>query len=130
MCRGIDQWIDDLQLLNDRAGPSVSIFITGYGDAPITVQTLKAGGVEFLMKPIRRRWAARRDPALERSLAALGHEVKIQALRDCYASLTGREREVMASVGSGRLTVNYFAGTWKESSVRLNGRVVRIRSGD
>ena len=41
--------------------------------------------------------------AIERSFAALGHEAGIQALRDCYASLTPREREVMALVVSGLL---------------------------
>jgi FixJ family two-component response regulator len=41
--------------------------------------------------------------AIERSLTALGHEAEMRALRDCYASLTRREREVMALVASGLL---------------------------
>ena len=80
------------------------IFITGYGDVPTTVQAMKAGAVEFLTKPFSDDvlLSAIRQ-ALERSRVALGHEAAIRALRDCYASLTPREREVMALVASGLL---------------------------
>jgi FixJ family two-component response regulator len=80
------------------------IFITGYGDVPTTVQAMKAGAVEFLTKPIDDDvlLSAIRH-AIERSLAALGDEAEIQALRDCYASLTPREREIMALIVSGLL---------------------------
>jgi FixJ family two-component response regulator len=80
------------------------IFITGYGDVPMTVQAMKAGAVEFLTKPFRDDvlLSAIRH-ALERSHTALRHEAEIQALRDCYASLSRREREVMALVVSGLL---------------------------
>ena len=80
------------------------IFITGYGDVPMTVQAMKAGAVEFLTKPFRDDvlLTAIRH-ALERSHTALAHEAEIRALRDCYASLSRREREVMALVVSGRL---------------------------
>jgi len=80
------------------------IFITGYGDVPMTVRAMKAGAVEFLTKPFSDDvllHAIRH--ALERSQAALGHEAQMRALRDCYASLSRREREVMASVVSGML---------------------------
>ncbi len=65
------------------------IFITGYGDVPMTVQAMKAGAVEFLTKPFSDDvlLSAIRQ-ALERSRAALGHEAEMRALRDCYASLT------------------------------------------
>jgi len=80
------------------------IFITGYGDVPMSVQAMKAGAVEFLTKPFDDDvlLAAIRH-AIERSFAALDQEADIQALRDCYASLTPREREVMALVVSGLL---------------------------
>lgn len=80
------------------------IFITGHGDVPITVQAMKAGAVEFLTKPLRNEVLldAIRN-ALERSRLALGREAEIRALRNCYASLTHREREVMALVVSGLL---------------------------
>src|ERR1700730_4208037 len=80
------------------------IFITGYGDVRITVQAMKAEAVEFLTKPFGDDvlLSAIRH-AIERSHTALRHEAEIRALGDCYASLSRREREVMALVVSGRL---------------------------
>jgi FixJ family two-component response regulator len=80
------------------------IFITGHGDVPMTVQAMKAGAVEFLTKPFDDDvlLSAIRH-AIERSSAALGDEREVEALRDCYASLTPREREVMKFVVSGML---------------------------
>jgi FixJ family two-component response regulator len=80
------------------------IFITGYGDVPMTVKAMKAGAVEFLTKPFNDEvllTAIR--AALERSRVALTLEAEIQVLRDCYASLSPRERQVMALVVSGLL---------------------------
>ena len=80
------------------------IFITGYGDVPMTVQAMKAGAAEFLTKPFSddALVSAVRN-ALERSHAALSREADMRVLRDCYASLTSREREVMTLVVAGRL---------------------------
>jgi len=80
------------------------IFITGHGDVPMSVQAMKGGAVEFLLKPFRDDVLlnAIRD-ALERSRVALVREAEMQVLRDCYASLTPREREVMTLVVSGLL---------------------------
>jgi FixJ family two-component response regulator len=80
------------------------IFITGHGDVPMTVQAMKAGAVEFLTKPFSNDVlvTAIRN-ALDRSHAALTDEAEMKSLRDCYASLTPREREVMALVVSGLL---------------------------
>jgi FixJ family two-component response regulator len=80
------------------------IFITGHGDVPMTVQAMKAGAIEFLTKPFGDDVLldAIRN-AIERSRAALGHEAELRALRDGYASLSRREREVMGLVVSGRL---------------------------
>ena len=80
------------------------VFITGYGDVPMTVKAMKAGAVEFLTKPFRDD--ALLDAigqAIERSRAALDEEAGLRALRDAYASLSRREREVMTRVASGRL---------------------------
>jgi FixJ family two-component response regulator len=80
------------------------IFITGYGDVPMTVQAMKAGAVEFLMKPFSDDvLLSAIENAIERSRTALRHEAEIRSLRDCYASLSRREREVMALVVSGLL---------------------------
>jgi FixJ family two-component response regulator len=80
------------------------IFITGYGDVPKTVQAMKAGAVEFLTKPFSDDIllnAVRQ--ALDRSRVALRHEAEIRVLHDRYATLTPRERQVMALVASGLL---------------------------
>ena len=80
------------------------IFITGHGDVPMTVQAMKAGAVEFLTKPFHDDvllTAIR--AALERSRVALSLEAEMRLLRDRYASLSQRERQVMALVVSGLL---------------------------
>ena len=80
------------------------IFITGHGDVPMTVQAMKAGAVEFLTKPFNDDvllTAIR--AALERSRVALSLEAEMRVLRDRYASLSQRERQVMALVVSGLL---------------------------
>src|SRR5215510_10711948 len=80
------------------------IFITGYGDVPKTVQAMKAGAVEFLTKPFNDEVLLTAiKQALERSRLALADEMEMQELRDRYASLTPRERQVMALVVSGLL---------------------------
>jgi len=80
------------------------IFITGYGDVPMSVRAMKAGAFEFLTKPIDDEilLAAVRE-AFDRSQASLDDEAEMRALRDRYAVLSSREREVMALVVSGML---------------------------
>jgi len=80
------------------------IFITGHGDVPMTVQAMKAGAVEFLTKPFGDDvlLTAVRN-AIERSRSALSREAELRGLREAHASLSRREREVMALVVSGRL---------------------------
>ena len=80
------------------------IFLTSHGDVPTTVQAMKGGAFDFLIKPTESGvlQAAIRE-ALERSRAALFHESEMQTLRTRYASLTPRERDVMALVVSGLL---------------------------
>jgi FixJ family two-component response regulator len=80
------------------------MFITGHSDVPTSVQAMKAGAVEFLMKPFKHSvlLQAVRE-SLERSRLALVREMEIRPLRNRYASLTLRERQVMALVVSGLL---------------------------
>jgi len=80
------------------------IFITGHGDVPMSVQAMKAGAAEFLTKPFGDNvlLTAIRN-AIDRSRTAVSREAEIRALRDSYALLSRREREVMALVVSGRL---------------------------
>jgi FixJ family two-component response regulator len=109
-CLVLDVSIPDLNGLDvqtrvaaDRVEMPI-IFITGYGDVPTTVKAMKAGAVEFLMKPFGHDvMLSAIQHAIERSEAALGREAELRALRDRHASLSRREREVMALVVSGLL---------------------------
>jgi FixJ family two-component response regulator len=104
------------------------IFITGFGDVPITVQAMKAGAVEFLTKPFSddALLSAIRQ-ALERSKVALDQEAAIRGLRDCYASLSRREREVMALVVRGLLNkqVGFELGISEITVKAHRGQVMR-----
>jgi FixJ family two-component response regulator len=109
------------------------IFITGYGDVPMTVQAMKAGAVEFLTKPLDTDVlldAIRQ--AIERSFAALGQEAEIRALRDRCASLSPREREVMALVVSGLLNkqVAFELGISEITVKAHRGKVMRKMKAD
>jgi FixJ family two-component response regulator len=73
------------------------IFITRCADVAMTVQAMKAGAFEFLTKPFRG------DVLLDAVGQALERDAKIRALRESYASLTRRQREVMTLVASGLL---------------------------
>ena len=94
----------DLQkLVADRTDMPI-IFLSGSGDVAMTVRAMKAGAVEFLTKPFRPDVlvSAIRE-ALERSWQALAREMAMKSLRESYASLSRREREVMELVVSGLL---------------------------
>jgi FixJ family two-component response regulator len=109
------------------------IFITGHGDVPMTVQAMKAGAIEFLTKPFSDEilLSAIRH-AIERSHIALRRESEIRAIRDCYVSLTGREREVMALVVSGRLNkqVGDELGISEITVKAHRGKVMRKMNAD
>jgi len=80
------------------------IIITGDGDIPMSVQAMKAGAIEFLTKPFAEHaLLSAIGQALERSRRALQHDANMKSLRERYASLTAREREVMVLVVSGLL---------------------------
>jgi FixJ family two-component response regulator len=95
----------DLQRELAEANISIPIiFITGHGDIPMSVRAMKAGAVEFLAKPFRDQDLLDViQLALERDRATRQREAEIAALRDCFESLTPREREVLPWVVSGLL---------------------------
>jgi FixJ family two-component response regulator len=109
-CLVLDVHLPDLsgldlqQRLNEAQSEMPIIFITGDGDVPMTVTAMKAGAVEFLTKPLcdEALLEAIRS-AVERSRAALAHEAELRTLRERYAALSRREREVMALVVAGLL---------------------------
>jgi len=80
------------------------ILVTGQGDIPMAVRAMKAGALEVLTKPFREDVlvSAIRN-AIDRSRAVLREVSELRALGENYASLSRREREVMALVVSGLL---------------------------
>ena len=91
------------QRLTERTDMPI-IFITGHGDVPMSVQAMKAGAVEFLTKPFTNDVLLDAiGGAIKRSRTAVRQEAELRVLRSAYASLTPREREVMALVVSGLL---------------------------
>jgi FixJ family two-component response regulator len=80
------------------------IFITGHGDIPMTVRAMKAGAAEFLTKPFERDVLLNAiQRAIERSRVALVQAAELKILQERFASLTPRERDVLAWVVSGLL---------------------------
>jgi len=95
----------DLQkrIATDRIDMPI-IIITGHCDVPMTVRAMKAGALEFLTKPYGDAvlLSAIRQ-AIERSHAVLHRETQMRSIQVSYASLSPRERQVMALVVSGLL---------------------------
>lgn len=109
-CLVLDLMLPDLgglelqhRVATERADMPI-IFITGCEDVPLAVRAMKAGAVEFLMKPLDPDAVLRAiSHALERSEAVLRHARELQTIHRCYASLSRREREVMSLVAAGLL---------------------------
>jgi FixJ family two-component response regulator len=104
------------------------IFITGYGDIPMTVQTMKSGAVEFLTKPFREQElldAVRR--AIDSDRVARLQRAKLADLRRQYESLTPREREVMGRVVRGMLNKQIAGeiGTAEKTVKVHRGRIMQ-----
>jgi FixJ family two-component response regulator len=132
-CLVLDMTLPDLNGLDlqkrlaDRIDMPI-IFITGYGDVPMTVQAMKAGAVEFLTKPFSDEvLLSAIDQAIERSRAALDQEEEGRALRARYAALSRREQEVMALVVAGRLNkqVGFELGISEITVKAHRGRMMR-----
>jgi FixJ family two-component response regulator len=122
----------DLQRRTTEAGIEIPIiFITGYGDIPMTVGAMKAGAVEFLTKPFRDQDLLDAiQQALERDRKARDQRTALEELRSRFASLTPREREVMVRVVAGLLNKQIGAelGT-SETTVKIHRHQVMEKMG-
>jgi FixJ family two-component response regulator len=122
--------LSGLDLQRELAVAEISlpiIFITGHGDIPMTVQAMKAGAVEFLPKPFRdQELLDAIAQAIGRDRVARQQHAELAALRQRYAALTPREREVMQLVVSGRLNKQIAAdlGTSDITIKRHRGQVM------
>ena len=112
-----------------RAGVDLPvIFITGHGDIPMTVRAMKAGAVEFLSKPFRdQELLDAIDAAVERHRAQRRETARVAELRQRFAALTQREREVMALVSAGRVNKQIAAELGiSEATVKVHrGQIMR-----
>jgi FixJ family two-component response regulator len=90
--------------LAEANNPIPIIFITGHGDIPMSVRAMKAGAVEFLLKPFRDQDLLDAiQKAIEHNTKTLRQRSVVAELRDRYETLTSREREVMMLVVRGLL---------------------------
>ena len=81
------------------------VFITGHGDIPMSVRAMKAGAVDFLTKPFRDQDLLDAvAAAIQRDQKRREHEQAVAGMKSHFASLTPREREIMALVASGLMS--------------------------
>jgi FixJ family two-component response regulator len=124
----------DLQAELAKSGIETPIvFLTGHGDIPMSVRAMKAGAVEFLTKPFGKQELL---DAINEALLRDG-EVRKQrsesfALEKRHATLTPRERQVLALVVTGRLNKQIAGelGTTEETIKVHRGRVMRKMGAD
>ena len=78
------------------------IFLTAYGDIPMTVRAIKAGAVDFLTKPVPRKLLLERiEAVLQNEAMAHEHDIAKQAQCSCLNTLTARELEILPLVLAG-----------------------------
>lgn len=114
--------------LRERGVTIPIIFITGHADVPMTVQAMKNGAIEFLIKPFRdQELLDAIQQALERSRSEHSQQTELVELRQRFESLTPREQQVMGGVVAGFPNKKIAAGLGtSEATVKLHrGQVMQ-----
>jgi FixJ family two-component response regulator len=129
--------LDGLELQEALAGSECArpiVFITGRGDIPTSVRAMKSGAVDFLTKPVNdTELLAAVHQAIDADRLARAARAELDALKHRLASLTLREREVLAHVIAGRLNKQIAADlgtvekTIKVHRARIMGKMA-VRS--
>jgi len=124
----------DLQRRMTEAGFQIPIiFITAHGDVPTSVGAMKAGAVEFLIKPFEAKYLLEAvQAAIKRDRAGIWQRAESEGLRKRFESLTRREREVMKLIVLGMLNKQAAAeiGT-SEATIKVHrGRVMQKMQAD
>ena len=100
------------------------VFLTGHGDVPTSVQAMKRGAVDFLLKPVDSEELLRTvAQALERHAAGLARQREREHIRECMAQLTTREREVLESVIRG------FRNKQIAAALGISEKTVKVHRG-
>ena len=101
------------------------VFMTGYGDIPMSVKAMKAGAVEFLTKPFRDEELLQAiQVALERDQKRLEGEKAASSLRTRFDTLTAREQEIMGFVTTGLLNKHIAA------EMGISEKTVKVHRGN
>jgi FixJ family two-component response regulator len=116
----------DLQAELGRLGINMPvIFITGYGDIPMSVRAMKAGAVDFLTKPFRdQEMVDAVTAALQRDRKRRSEEESHSDVQARFASLTQRERQIMGLVTGGLMNKQVAA------RIGISERTVKIHRGN
>ena len=119
--------LDGLELQQELLAANIAIpiiFITGHGDIPMSVRAIKAGAVDFLAKPFRDKdLSAAVDLALARDREQQAARAERSFLEGLYATLTPREREVMALVVRGLMNKQIAA------QLKASEKTIKIHRG-
>jgi FixJ family two-component response regulator len=133
-CLLLDLQLPDLnglalqRTLNAMDVPPSIVFISGHGDIPLTVDAMKAGAIDFLVKPVDDTVLLKAiEVALRHASDVRASRIERDSIRNRFDRLTAREREVLALVVKGRVNkqVAYELGVAEKTIKVHRGRVMQ-----